>query len=124
MAREKRLPLSARAVVAMFMVALATSGAWEAAGKNALQIDRGVCAVLGLPDGGQAESVVQLTQDTQLRVYFQSPRADEVAAVRKAAETAGVLGSRVFVDLGTWDSVHLADNLADVVVVGQPARVN
>ena len=46
MAREKRLPLSARAVVAMFMVALATSGAWEAAGKNALQIDRGVCAVL------------------------------------------------------------------------------
>jgi hypothetical protein len=52
-------------------------------------------------------------------VYFQSPQAADVQAVRKAAEAAGLLGTRIFADRGDGRHVHLADNLAGAVL-GSP----
>jgi outer membrane protein assembly factor BamB len=93
------------------------------AGKALEQIGvhRGICAVLGLPDADGPEFVVELANESELVVYFQSSRADEVAAVREAADAAGLLGRRVFVDRGNLDSVHLAGNLADAVLLGTTA---
>ena len=37
-------------------------------------------------------------------------------------EGAGLLGKRIYVERGSWKRVHLADNLADAVLVGPTAR--
>ncbi len=85
-------------------------------------IDRGICAIRGLSDRDGAGFVTDVARGSELMVYFQSPRSEEVTAVREAAEAAGLLGSRVFVDLGDFDRVHLADNLAGAVLVSPSAE--
>jgi len=85
-------------------------------------VEKGICAVVGLPNADQPGFVVELAKGSELVVYFQSPSADEVAAVREAADAAGLLGRRVFVGQGSLKSVHLADNLADAVLVSASNR--
>ncbi|MCR4414997.1 MAG: hypothetical protein NUV77_21470, partial [Thermoguttaceae bacterium] len=77
-----------------------------------IDISQGIGVVLGLPDSRGPEFVIDLASRRELLVYFQAQRPDEEAAVRKAAEAAGLLGKRVFVDRGPWRRIHLADNLA------------
>ncbi|NQU74711.1 MAG: PQQ-binding-like beta-propeller repeat protein, partial [Planctomycetes bacterium] len=69
------------------------------------------------PEAGQADFVTDLAQGSELSVYFQSPSGEEVAAVRQAAEAAGLLGRRIFVDQGDFKSLHLADNLAGALLI-------
>lgn len=83
---------------------------------------KGLCVVLG-DDGKLA---VELARKSELLLYVQSP---DVVAVRKTADEASLLGVRVFVQQGPWDKLHLADNLADAVVltgaaVGKAARAD
>ena len=85
-------------------------------------IRRGVCAVLGLPVGDRARAIKQAASQGDLIVYFQSPSAEEISAVRQAAEGAGLLGSQVFVDEGDWSRLHLADNIAGAVLVSPSAE--
>lgn len=87
-----------------------------------LGMQKGICAVLGLPRPDQPGFVTELAQGSELVVYFQSPSADEVAAVREAADAAGLLGNRVFVDQGDLGSIHLASNLAGAVLAGSTAQ--
>ena len=92
----------------------------KSAAKNALQnigVSKGVCMVLGLPDAEEPGFVTELAAGSELIFYFQSPAAEEVAAVRRTAEQAGLLGRRVFVDQGDCKSIHLADNMAAAVLV-------
>jgi len=93
--------------------------------KSALKqigVRKGVCVVLGLPKAEQAAFVTDVARGSELTIYFQSPDGKEIAAVRKAAEAAGLLGSRVFADRGDWGRVHLADNLAGAVLVSGSAE--
>ena len=104
------------------MPAVGADAAHDAAHvSKAIGIRRGICVVLGLPAPDRARFVTELAQADGLRVYFQSPDADAVAGVRKAAEEAGVLGTRVFADRGAWASIHLAANLAGAVWVAPGA---
>jgi outer membrane protein assembly factor BamB len=117
---RKALYLSA----AVFSITLATLLPRPGAGQNPpadakatlerIGTTRGICVVLGDP---QAALAVELAKASDLIVYLQSAKADEVAAARKAAEAAGLLGTRVYVEQGKLDRIHLADNLADAVVV-------
>ncbi|MBM4000546.1 MAG: hypothetical protein FJ297_13595 [Planctomycetes bacterium] len=86
---------------------------------RALGIERGIIACCGLPDGGAGE-VVELAR-AGLTVYFQSPSAADVAAVRSAAEKDGTLGSRIFADQGPIATIRLADQVADGLFVSQSA---
>lgn len=86
----------------------------------------GIYVVLGqLPDqAGQTQASGVLTHAGNGRiVYFQSPSAQEVAAVRKAAGEARLLGRCVFAEQGEYARLHLADNLADVVIIAPQAQV-
>jgi len=75
---------------------------------------RGICLVLGDPQGKLA---VELAKASELLVYLQAAKADETAAARKTAAAAGLLGTRVYVEQGDPKRIHLADNLADAIVV-------
>jgi len=82
---------------------------------------RGVVVLLDLP-GGEAKNVVELANARELTVYFQSDDAARVEAVRKAAEQAELLGSRVFADVGGADAIQLADNVADGLLAAKSAK--
>ena len=86
-----------------------------------IQVQRGIVAVIELPEG-QPEYVVDLAKASELRVYFQSANEADVHAVRQLADDAQLLGSRIFVDLGPVESIHLADNIADAVLVAPSTR--
>ncbi|MHC4406005.1 MAG: outer membrane protein assembly factor BamB family protein, partial [Planctomycetota bacterium] len=99
-----------------------TPNAEAEAALNKLGIEKGICAVLGLPNVDRPQLVAGLAAGSDLVVYFQSPEEEETRAVRAAAEAAGLLGKRVFVDRGPWGSIHLADNLAGAVLVSDRAE--
>ncbi len=83
------------------------------------KIERGICVLLGLPEAKRPESVIELAAETEALVYFQSPDAKQVSAVRAQAAARGLLGKRVFAELGDLASIHLANNLADRVHVAE-----
>ena len=87
-----------------------------------MEVSRGVCAVLGLPRGKDASYVLDFVRESKLTIYFQSPEDSELTSLREAADKAGLLGRRVFVEKGAWRKIHLASNLADAVVAASSAR--
>jgi len=115
-------------LAAMIVIAVAWTQDTLAADREAkaalksMGIDKGICAVLGLPQADRPGFVTDLAHQSELLVYFQSSSEQEVEGVRQVADEASLLGKRVFVDRGDLKSVHLADNLADVVLVGNSAR--
>ena len=87
-------------------------------------VDRGICVLLNIP---RPSFPVELAQATHLTVYVQIADRDKATAARKAADRAGLLGRRVYVEEGDAERIHLAGNLADAVVVGggaPPAEVD
>ena len=76
-------------------------------------VTRGLCVVLGDQTGNLA---VELARSSELMVYSQVGRDEDVAAARRAADAAGLLGRRLYVEKGDLGHIHLADNLADAVV--------
>ncbi|MBL7223885.1 MAG: PQQ-binding-like beta-propeller repeat protein [Candidatus Brocadiae bacterium] len=82
-----------------------------------IAIHKGICVVLGLPKLERTGFPTELAKGSELLIYFQSPSANEVTEVRRAADEAGLLGKRVFAARGQWRSIHLADNLAGAVWV-------
>src|SRR5262249_10954149 len=71
-------------------------------------VARGLCVVLG-DDPGQ--TALDLARASDLIIYVQSPKPQVVAAVRRAADQAGLLGRRVWVQQGGYQELHLADDL-------------
>ena len=78
-----------------------------------LGVQRGLAVVLGDASG---ETTLRLAAETELLLYLQLPRAEDVDRVRRAADARGLYGRRVFVDRGPLSQLVLADNLADVVI--------
>ena len=86
-----------------------------------LGVNKGICVVL---DDPQCELALGLAQASELTVYVQVPGEDGRQAACRAAEAAGVYGTRIYVGSGELAEIHLADNLADALVAtGDPAGV-
>jgi len=105
------------------VVSLACGSAFAAEAPPAarLGVARGLVAVVGVP-GGDAKQVVDLASGNALTLYVQCPDADSAGAVRVAAEKAGMLGTRIFVEQGPAWHIYLAGDLADAVIVAEGAR--
>ncbi|MGE4551341.1 MAG: hypothetical protein AAEJ57_08115, partial [Opitutales bacterium] len=86
-----------------------------------LDVSRGICAILGFPKGKGPAYVLDFVRGSELTVYFQSPDTSELISLREAADEAGLLGRRIFVEKGGWAKIHLASNLADALVVAPAA---
>ncbi len=86
-----------------------------------LGVERGIVVLLDVPVGG-AERVVALAQAGKLTIYFQSADVKQVAAVREAADAAGLLGVKIFADAAPLSALRLADNIADGALVGPTAE--
>jgi len=85
-----------------------------------LEVQRGIVAVVGLPEGNAA-ALVDSLNGNEITLWFQSNDEAEVTAVRAAADKAGLLGSRLYVARQSPALIRLADNLADGIVVAASA---
>ncbi|MHC4396249.1 MAG: outer membrane protein assembly factor BamB family protein [Planctomycetota bacterium] len=87
-----------------------------------IEISRGICIVLG--DTG-CDVALELARRTELLIYVQLQRAKDVEAARRRVDAAGFYGTRIYVEQGSLEKIHLADNLADVLVaIGDAAAVS
>ena len=77
-----------------------------------------VCAAAGT---ASATLPLELARASELRVFVQLEDEAKVEALRKSAEAAGLLGSRLYVARGSLKHLHLANDLADAVVAGEGA---
>ena len=63
---------------------------------------RGIVALLGFSNS-DASRVIKLAEESELILYVQSETSQQVLKIRQAAESAGLLGKRIFVDSGSLD---------------------
>ena len=78
-----------------------------------IDLTRGVCVVLG---DDRAEVALQLARKTDLLIYLQLAREDDVNAARRAIDAEGFYGNRIWVEEGDFTTVHMGNNLADVLI--------
>lgn len=76
--------------------------------------DQGICVVLGDPN---CEYALDLARKTDLLVYVQLPKIEDADRARDAAHKAGLDRSQIQIDQGNLRRLHLADNLADGLVL-------
>ncbi len=86
-----------------------------------IPVTRGVVAVLVGP-ADSADRLAEFAKSSELKLYVQSAGLPQAEAIREAASAAGVLGQRVFVDSGSLKSIHLADDVADCVLLSDDAE--
>lgn len=86
------------------------------------EIQGGICVVLGLNQAADITEISGTESKYKMLVYFQSADPNEVIFVRGLSEKSGLLGKRIFVEKGSYDRIHLADNIADVVEVHNSAK--
>ncbi len=84
-----------------------------------LDSTRGICVVLGK---STADLVIDLAQSSELTIFVQSTSDKDVLRTRKKLDEAGLLNTRVYVEQGTTSQIHLAANLADIVVLKDKAQ--
>ncbi|MCJ7675504.1 MAG: PQQ-binding-like beta-propeller repeat protein [Sedimentisphaerales bacterium] len=84
---------------------------------------RGICVVLG---DQRCEIALELVKQTELLIYIQLPRGEDVEKARQIVDDAGFYGTRIFIEKGDLTRLHLADNLADALVAGgtAPAEIS
>ena len=82
-------------------------------------VKRGICVVLGEPT---CELALALARNSELLVYVQLPRQEEVVRARRTVAAAGLYGTRVYVEKGAPAKLHLADNVADAVIAVGDAK--
>lgn len=80
---------------------------------DAAGASRGICVVLGQPG---CELALDLARKTEFLVYTQLPQAGDFEAACRKVDGAHLYGTRIFLGQG-GQSLHLADNVADVAVV-------
>ncbi|UCC99566.1 MAG: PQQ-binding-like beta-propeller repeat protein, partial [Phycisphaerales bacterium] len=76
-------------------------------------VKRGICVLLA---DGSGELAVELARESKLLIYVQLSQTEDVEQVRRVADDAGFYGTRIFVDKGPLNRLHLADNMADAIV--------
>ncbi|MEE9502415.1 MAG: hypothetical protein V3V48_10090, partial [Candidatus Aminicenantaceae bacterium] len=75
---------------------------------------RGICVVL---NDLNCDLALKLALKSELLFYVQLQNSADVEAARQRIDAEGLYGTRIFVEKGELKKVHLADNLADALVV-------
>src|SRR5437763_1817286 len=73
----------------------------------------GLCVLLG----EHGTLAADLAKRSEWTVFVQVAEAAQARPLRQALDTAGLLGNRVAVQHGNLSRLHLADDLADAVIV-------
>jgi outer membrane protein assembly factor BamB len=81
---------------------------------NRLENNRGICVLLS---DSLADYALPLAQQSELLIYVQLGKSEKLESCRRRVDEAGFLNSRIYVEAGDWAHIHLADNIADILVL-------
>ena len=76
-------------------------------------VSRGICVVLG---DSLCEFSRTLSAQSELIIYTQFSKQNDADAAREIIDAAGLYGTRIYVEKGDIEKIHLADNIADAVI--------
>jgi len=79
----------------------------------------GIAVILG---DRQAQLAIELARKSELLLFVQLTDARDVEAARRTTDAAGLLNRRIYVEQATTAQIHLAGNLADILVVCDEAQ--
>jgi outer membrane protein assembly factor BamB len=94
--------------------------AGEGSSKQPIEIRNSVGIIAVLED---ADAALKHTLESNVLVYFQSADKNKIAALRKKATEKGLLGTRLFVDEVHNGGLHMAANLADLLVAPKDTKM-
>jgi len=92
----------------------AQSGSPQGPSLSDIGVTRGICVVLGDPE---CELSLRLARQSNLMIYLQLQEPRDEYKARRVADEAKLYGTRIFIERGLLTELHLADNLADALVV-------
>ena len=78
-----------------------------------IDVPRGICVVLG---DSNCDLALDLARRSELLVYVQLPLNEDLETARRTVDAAGFYGTRIFIEKGDLSHIHMADNLADIIV--------
>jgi len=82
----------------------------------------GICVVLGDPS---CELAIEMARRSDLLVYVQLPNSEDVGRARRMVEAAGLNSTRLQIDQGDLSHLHLANNVADILIaVGGASKLS
>ena len=87
-----------------------------------INLSRGIVAVIG-PEN-DAMGIIDFAKGSELTLYYQSDNPQQVNTLRQAALESGLLGTRIFAEVGTSGTIHLGDNIADAILVNADVEEN
>ena len=103
------------AALALFPLGAGASDQGDAAAE--VDASRGVCVILEKIAEAHQELVGHLARETEWTFLFQANSPEAVQDAYEFAHEKKWLGTRVFIEPGKRQSIHLGDNLADLVLV-------
>ncbi|MHC4889920.1 MAG: outer membrane protein assembly factor BamB family protein, partial [Planctomycetota bacterium] len=110
------------AIVGLLLCQSSVCVARSRPGVEGIVSKRGICVVL---NDTKCELALKLARNSESLIYVQLERAEDIETARRAADEAGLYGTRIFVEKGAFKRLHLADNVADgLVVVGETNGVS
>ena len=120
--RRSYLPVWTLALLSGFLV-ISGEAAQNELGRlrEKVSLQRGVCVVLGDPDG---ELALALAKNSELLVYIQVTSFQDADRLRQKMAAAGFGTARIQVDQGATDTLNLAGNVADVVIANEKSQVH
>ncbi|MCX5639022.1 MAG: PQQ-binding-like beta-propeller repeat protein, partial [Planctomycetota bacterium] len=120
--KKIKISIVIAAAVIVFCQSLACVAAQEKTILEKIGETRGICAVLG---DTSCKLALELARDSELLIYVQLPLTKDVEKACRIVDDAGFYGTRIFIEKGELTKLHLADNLADaLIVVGDAAEIS
>lgn len=104
-------------VATIFVLPLPATAAEKGSVIAEVGASRGICVILEKVAEAHQELVGDLARDTEWTFLFQASSRDAVQAAYEFAHEKKLLGRRVFIEPGPGESIHLGNNLADLVLV-------
>ncbi len=86
-----------------------------------IRSDHAVVVLLDIPQN-DVSAVVEFCRRSPFTLYVQSDNPQQVETLRQSADAAGLLGRTLFVDIGSHSRIHLANNIADAILVSPSAE--
>jgi len=109
-------------IVLLFCLSLVDAADQGVSILKEIGISRGICVLLG---DTKCELAVKLARESELLIYVQLSRAQDVETARRTVDEAGLYGTRIFVEKGSLKRLHLTGNIADALVaVGKAASIS
>jgi len=110
---RSRMPLLIAVAAMLTLGPVATLAGQAESVLEKIGVTKGICVVLGDTRG---EVALALARRSELLIYVQLPRAQDVETARRLVDEAGFYGTRIAIEKGKPTELHLADDLADALV--------